>query len=209
MSETITYYFALTSTWAYVGHDNFVELARRHGAGIDYRPLPLHDLFEATGGLPLSERKRWRQDYRFLELQRWRDKLGKTFNLRPVHWPLPNDLADRVVLAILDKGDDPHPAISRFYSGTWERDENLNDPDVVVRLADEVGFDGRELTRIADLPHIRERYRNNLDAAVADGVFGSPAFILNGELFWGQDRLPFLDEALISGRPPYKVAGNV
>lgn len=202
MSTTITYYFALTSTWAYMGHEHFVALARRHGAVIDYRPLPLHDLFHSTGGLTLAERGRWRQNYRLQELGRWGAELGKTFNLRPAHWPVHNDLGDRVVLAILARGLDPHPAIARYYGGIWEREEDLNDPTTLARLTAEAGLDADGLLAEADLPHVRDRYRENLQAAMDAGVFGAPSFVLDGEVFWGQDRLPFLDKRLAERAVP-------
>lgn len=205
MSRTVHYYFALTSTWAYVGYAAFAELAQRRQLKVEYHPLPLHDLFAATGGLPLSQRSPNRQKYRILELQRWRETRGLKFNLYPKHWPLHSSLADRIVLAALNTGADIHPLLLQYFTGIWEREEDLGDAATLIALADQAGFNGRQLLQDAADPAIEARYQANLDAAVANGVYGAPAFILDGEVFWGQDRLDLLDSALLSGRAPYGI----
>lgn len=205
MSRTVKYYFALTSTWAYVGYPAFAELARQQKLNVEYLPLPLHDLFAATGGLPLPQRSLTRQNYRVQELQRWRDKRGLTFNLYPKHWPLKNSLADRIVLAAINSGADIDPLLLTYFTAIWEREADLSDRETLITLAQATGFDGEKLAQQADEPAIEKQYHANLQEAVANGVFGSPAFILDGELFWGQDRLPELEHALTSGRAPYGV----
>ncbi len=201
----ITYYFALTSTWAYVGYRSFADLVKRLDLEVDYRPLPLHDLFDATGGLPLPRRSPTRQNYRILELQRWREKLGLNFNPYPKHWPLHNSLGDRMVLAALETGKDIHPLLLEYFTNIWEKEANLEDKDTLIALADKAGFDGKQLAERAEAPEIEARYQNNLKHAADNGVYGTPSVILDGELFWGQDRLPLLEDAITSGRAPYVI----
>lgn len=205
MSRTVKFYFALTSTWAYVGYPAFAELAKNQNIKVEYRPLPLHDLFAATGGLPLSQRSITRQNYRLQELQRWREKRKLNFNLYPKHWPLKNGLADRIVLAALDSGADIHPLLLEYFTAIWEREEDLSDANTLVALADQAGFNGADLLQKAAAPAIEERYQANLQEAIDHGAYGSPSFILDGELFWGQDRLPELEHALTSGRAAFGI----
>lgn len=205
MSRKIKYYFALTSTWAYVGYPAFADLVKRNNLEVEYRPLPLHDLFDSTGGLPLPKRSITRQNYRIQELQRWREKRGLNFNLYPKHWPLKNSIADRVVLAALANGQDVHPLLLQFFTAIWEKEADLSDLDTIVALADKAGFDGKLLAQQADNPEIEKQYQDNLQDAIANGVYGSPSVILDGELFWGQDRLEALEEAITSGRAPYGI----
>ncbi len=205
MSRTVKFYFALTSTWAYVGYPAFSALAQQQKLKVEYRPLPLHDLFDSTGGLPLAKRSVTRQNYRVQELQRWRERRKLNFNLYPKHWPLKNSLADRIVLAALDQGLDVHPLLLSYFTAIWEREEDLSDAATLVALADKAGFNGAVLLQQAADPAIEARYQANLQEAIADGAYGSPSFILDGELFWGQDRLDELEHALTSGREAFGV----
>ena len=82
MSHVVDYYFSLVSPWSYLGHDRFMALTRQHGVEVQYVPVFLGPVFAETGGLPLPKRAPHRQRYRFLELQRWREKLGVPLNLR-------------------------------------------------------------------------------------------------------------------------------
>ena len=81
MSRRIDYYFSLVSPWAYIGQRHFVGIARRHGAGVVYKPVLLTEVFSQTGGLPLAKRHPARQAYRMVELQRWREKRKLAFHL--------------------------------------------------------------------------------------------------------------------------------
>ena len=78
MSRAIDYYFSLVSPWAFIGHAAFMEIARRHELDINYKPVFLGRVFAETGGLPLDKRHPVRQRYRLVELQRWREKRGRT-----------------------------------------------------------------------------------------------------------------------------------
>ena len=81
MPRIIDYYFSLVSPWAYIGHAPFMEIARRHGVEVNYKPVFLGRVFAETGGLPLAQRHPARQRYRIVELQRWRERRGLSFNI--------------------------------------------------------------------------------------------------------------------------------
>lgn len=105
MPRQIDYYFTLLSPWTYLGHGAFTELAKQHGLVVRYRPTPLRSVFDETGGLPLPKRHPVRQRYRVLELQRWRARRGLPLTLFPKYFPYDVSLADRVVLAIVARGE--------------------------------------------------------------------------------------------------------
>jgi 2-hydroxychromene-2-carboxylate isomerase len=204
MSRPIDYYFSLVSPWAYLGHAPFVEIARRHGLEVNYKPVFLGRVFAETGGLPLAQRHPARQRYRLVELQRWREKRGLSFSVQPQHWPFDVLLADRVVIAINAAKGDPEPFLRRAFSAIWEEERNLGDPTVVAEVAAQVGFDAAGLVEFAQGSAAEAIYALNLENAMAADVFGSPSYVLDGEVFWGQDRLDLLDDALTSGRPAYR-----
>jgi len=199
----IEYFFSLSSPWAYMGHGRFVDLVRRHEVEVVYKPIFLGSIFAETGGLPLPKRHPARQRYRFVELQRWRDKLGLPINIRPKYWPFDVNLADRFVIAAASPGASPAQFMSLAFAAVWESDQNLADETVILRLAGEAGLDGPALLALARSDKAEQTYEQNFVDAVAGDVFGSPSYVLDGEVFWGQDRLELLSDALDSGRPPY------
>lgn len=203
MARQIDYYFSTQSPWAYIGHALFEDLARAHQLKVNYKPVILVELFSETGGLPLNKRHPARQRYRMMELQRWRDKRGLAFHLQPQHWPFNGRLADGTVVAAIEAGHNPEAFLRRAFIGVWEQQADLGDPSTVTRLADEAGLPGAKLVARSASDEIGELYDQNRQDAITAGVFGSPAWVLEGEVFWGQDRIELLADALKSGRKAY------
>jgi 2-hydroxychromene-2-carboxylate isomerase len=204
MPRSVDYYFSMASPWAYIGHAPFMEIAARHGLELNHKPIFLGRVFAETGGQPLPQRHPARQRYRMVELQRWREKRGLSFNLKPKFWPFDVNLADRFVIAITAARKDPDPFLRRAFAGIWEEERNLADPLVIAELAEAAGLDSTSLLDAARGDMTEALYGLNLENAVAGDVFGSPAYVLDGEVFWGQDRLELLADALASGRPPFR-----
>lgn len=203
MPRQIDYYFSLQSPWAYIGHRLFRDIAASHGVAVNLKPVMLLDLFAETGGLPLAKRHPARQRYRIVELKRWRDKRGLDFHLQPKNWPFHPRLSDGVVIAALQAGLDPEPYLQRAFAAIWEQQLGLGDAEVITRLADAAGLPGRDLVALAATDTVGAAYEQNRQDAIAADVFGSPAYVLDGEVFWGQDRLELLADALKSGRSAY------
>ena len=203
MARQIDYYFSTVSPWAYIGHALFEDVAKANNLTINYKPVTLGELFAETGGLPLAKRHPARQQYRMLELQRWRDKRGLQFHFKPKHWPFNSRLADGTVLAAIEAGLNPEPLLRRIYKSVWEGQLDLGDSATIAKLADESGLPGAKLVARAPSDEIGAIYEKNRGDAIAAGVFGSPAWVLGGEVFWGQDRIELLADALKSGRKAY------
>ncbi|MDB5655708.1 MAG: disulfide bond formation protein DsbA [Tardiphaga sp.] len=203
MPQSIDYYFSLASPWAYIGHKPFRELVSTYDLTVNHKPVMLGELFSETGGLPLGKRHPVRQRYRMVELQRWREKRGLDFHLQPQHWPFNFLLADGLVMAAVEAGFDPDAFLCRAFPGVWENQFDLADPALLVQMADASGLPGDQLVKRASSDEIGAAYEQNRQDAMAADVFGSPAYVLNGEVFWGQDRLDLLEDALKSQRAPY------
>jgi 2-hydroxychromene-2-carboxylate isomerase len=205
MARMLHYYFSLLSPWAYLGHAPLGRIAADHDAAIDYRPVDLIELFPETGGLPLGKRHPFRQSYRLVEMQRWREARDVPLVLKPKNWPFDFKLADRLALAAGEAGpqDRAHAFISMAFRAVWVEDRNLADPDELARLLAEAGYDADDMLARARSAQTIAAHEANKARAMAEGVFGSPSYVLDGEVFWGQDRLDLLEAALVSGRPPY------
>jgi 2-hydroxychromene-2-carboxylate isomerase len=204
MPRQVDYYFSFQSPWAYIGHNLFQQVAKAHDLKVNYKPVVLVDLFSETGGLPLMKRHPVRQRYRMVELQRWRDKRGLKFHLQPANWPFNARLADGVVIAAIEAGLDPEPLMRRGFAAVWEDQLNLTEAATLIKLADDSGLPGRQLVERSGSAEVSTAYEQNRQDALAADVFGSPVYVLDGEVFWGQDRIELLADALKSGRAPYR-----
>jgi 2-hydroxychromene-2-carboxylate isomerase len=204
MPRQVDYYFSLSSPWAYIGHKAFGDVVATYKIKVSHKPVMLVDLFSETGGLPLVKRHPVRQRYRMVELQRWRDKRGLKFNPQPKYSPFNARLADGVVIAAIEAGYDPDPLLQRAFPAVWQDELNLADPDTVAKIANAAGLPGQQLVERSGSEAISAAYEQNRQDAIAADVFGSPAYVLDGEVFWGQDRIELLADALKSGRAPYR-----
>src|SRR6202166_1058940 len=204
MPRQVDYYFSFQSPWAYIGHKPFREVVSAYHLKVNHKPVLLGELFSETGGLPLLKRHPVRQRYRMLELQRWRDKRGLNFHLQPANWPFNARLADGVVIAAIEAGHDPAPFVRRAVGAGWEDQLNGTDPATLAKLADDSALPGKQLVERAGSDEISSVYEQNRQDALAADVFGSPGYVLDGEVFWGQDRIELLADALKSGRAPYR-----
>lgn len=204
----IDYYYIGISPFSYLGHRAIEAVAKKHGCGLAYKPVDLIKIFEVSGGLPPAKRPPVRQRYRFLELQRAAEMRGLPINLQPRHFPADPTLADQAVIALLQERHDPSDYMFRVFSAVWAEDENISDPVVVERLLDESGFDGEAVLEAAQSEGIAETRRQNTREAIEADAVGVPAYVVNGEVFWGQDRIEWIDRALETGRPPFSAAGS-
>jgi 2-hydroxychromene-2-carboxylate isomerase len=203
MTPTIDCYVTTSSPWSYLGHDRFVELAREHGAVIRWKPMKLQAVFPETGGLPLAKRAPARQHYRMVELKRWREYRHLPLNLQPAHFPADPVLADCAAIALVESGADPASYLARAFRALWVYDRNIADEHTVEAVLADAGHDARAVLEKARTDAIGEIYERNSREAISRDVFGAPTYVLNGEPFWGQDRLDLLADALSSGRAPY------
>lgn len=192
MTKTVTYYCALISPYTYLGQPRVMELAQRPGVEIVYKPMEILKVFGAIGTQPPAKRHDSLKAYRLTELKRWSTHYDMPLNLQPKHFPVPTDLAGALVIAARDRGADVGPLVMGILKGVWADDADITDAATLERIAGEAGLDGAALVAEAGTPEAQAKFAASTDEALADGVFGSPSFLLDGELFWGQDRIDML-----------------
>jgi 2-hydroxychromene-2-carboxylate isomerase len=197
--KQIDYYFWINSDWAYLGADRLEAIAAKHGAALNYMPVDLPDVYARTGGILLSKRSPERQRYRIVELKRFCKQLGIHVNPIPKYMCPNGDLASRVVIAARRNELSLLDLTKAIFKAEWQDERDISDPHTLLEIVTAAGFDGRGLLSAADSEPVRSEYRRNTEAAIQAGAFGSPSYVYRGELFWGQDRLSFLDDALADG----------
>ncbi|MDB5817233.1 MAG: 2-hydroxychromene-2-carboxylate isomerase [Rhizobacter sp.] len=198
MTTTIDYYLAPASPYVHLGHERFRNIARAAGATVRLLPVDLGGkVFPSSGGLPVNKRAPQRQAYRLLELARWGEYLGIPIKPEPTYFPVNADDAAKLIIAV-DMKDGLDAAMTltgAIAKAVWMEDRNIAEESVLASLLQAQGLPSR---RIDDLHTqlVHERYETDSQMAIEAGVFGAPTWVIDGELFWGQDRLDFVERRL-------------
>ena len=195
-------YYSLSSPWAYFAGPRLQDIVRRHHVKLVLKPYDFQDVVPRTGGIPLRTRPEPRRSYHALELDRWRNYLGMPMVLEPRYYPKDgkpagwNKPPGWMVIAAQEAGGDALRLSHALLRALWAEERDTSDADVRRAVADENGFDGAALVKAETSEHVQALYTQYSEEAERQGVFGAPTFLLNGERFWGQDRLDVLDRAL-------------
>lgn len=197
MPRICEYYFAPQSPWSYFGHARLIALAKQYDVQIEMKPIDLVKVFGASGGMPLAKRPPQRQAYRFVELKRWSEHLDMPVNLQPKFFPVPGDAAAKVIIAAkFAHGTDAALGLAgTIMHGLWTEEKNITDADTLIVLANTAGHDGAALLKSSETTSVQNEYDRFTNDAIAANMFGAPWYVVDGEAFWGQDRLDFVERA--------------
>jgi 2-hydroxychromene-2-carboxylate isomerase len=198
MASRIDYYMTPVSPYTWLGHERLRQIAERHGAEIHLRVMDLAKVFPASGGVPLKDRAPQRKAYRLLELERWRAWLGVRMNLEPKYFPVASQPAATTLLAVLERHgtETALDVAADLMRAVWAEERNLADATTLAEILAARSLDAGPLLMHAVSAEIEATYEEHTAAAIAAGVFGSPSYVVDGELFWGQDRLEFVERML-------------
>lgn len=198
MSKIIEYFAAPQSPWTYLGHERFVALAKQHSAEILLKPVDAAKVFAATGGVPVAQRPPSRQAYRLAELTRWSKHLGMPLNLHPKFFPVSGEPGGKLIIAALHAAgtEKALALLGALGHACWADEKNIGDADTLVALANSVGLDGAALLGLSGSDAVAADFARNSEEAIAADVFGVPWYRIDGEGFWGQDRLDFVARKL-------------
>lgn len=196
-TRTVDYYFTPQSPWTYLGHARFAAIAAAAGATVRIFPVDLGQVFPVSGGLPLGKRAPQRQAYRLLEMRRYSDHLKMPMNLNPAYFPVSGDAASRLIIAVdAEDGIDAAMKLSEaVFRAVWAEERNIADDNVLAELLTECALPAARLAQ-SQAADVQARYKANTRQAIDGGIFGAPSFVIDGELFWGQDRLDFVERRL-------------
>jgi 2-hydroxychromene-2-carboxylate isomerase len=206
----VSCYYSLSSPWAYFGGPRLYDIVRKHGAKLVLKPFDFQEVVPRTGGIPLRTRPEPRRTYHALELDRWRKHLSMPLMLEPKYYPkdgLPlgwNKAPGWMVIAAQEHGLDAPRLSQALLRALWAEERNTADPKERIAIANENGLPGAELQAEETSDRVQALYRHYSAEAEKLGVFGAPTYVLDGERFWGQDRLSFLDHGLASRRDGVK-----
>lgn len=193
MSKQVEFYFDVGSPASYLAWTQIAQLAERHGAEVVYQPMLLGGVFKATGNAsPASVPAKGR--YTRIDFERFARRYQVPFAQNPF-FPINTMQLMRGAVALLD-GDQFQPYVDAVFRAIWVEGQNMGDPDVVARVLGGQGFDVAGLLQQINDPAVKERLRQITERAIERGVFGAPTFFVGDEMFFGQDRLDFIEAAL-------------
>lgn len=195
----IDYYASLNSPWTHLGAARIEALAKKYNATLRIFPVDFGTIFAGSGGLPLPKRSPQRQAYRMMELRRWRAVLDIPIHPEPKFFPAREALSAQCAIAARETvGDAAAVTLAhRVLKALWEEEQDTGDPACLARLIAEVGLDAEAL--LAAAPAYADRRLADTSDALARGVFGAPSYVIGHEIFWGQDRLEFVERRLAQG----------
>lgn len=195
MSQSVEFYFDFISPAAYLAWTQLPHVCADTGATLVYKPMLLGGVFQATGNsapitVPLKG------SYLFVDLDRFAKRYGVPFVLNP-HFPFNTVGLMRMAVALLDRGDARFAAFcGAIFNAIWADAKALGDPEVLATVLQQAGLDPDELLALTSEPDVKEALKRATEAAVQRGVFGAPTLFVGEQMFWGQDRLDFVREAL-------------
>lgn len=193
MSKQVEFYFDVGSPASYLAWTQIARLAERHGAEVVYQPMLLGGVFKATGNAsPASVPAKGR--YTRIDFERFARRYEVPFAQNPF-FPINTMQLMRGAVALVD-GDQFQPYVDAVFRAIWVEGQNMGDPDVVARVLGGQGFDVAGLLQQINDPAVKERLRQITERAIERGVFGAPTFFVGDEMFFGQDRLDFVEAAL-------------
>ena len=189
--KKVDFFFDLSSPYSYLAATQMRPIAERTGAEVAWRPMVLGAVFKTVGNeMParVPNKARWMGN----DLQRWAELYGVPFRFSS-HFPSNAIKAMRLVL--VDEAKAADVAMAGFRA-MWAEDRDLTDDAELRRIAEAGGLDPATALSAIDRPEIKERLRANTDEAIARGAFGAPTMLIGDQLFWGNDRLHFVEAAL-------------
>lgn len=199
MTRSVEFFFDVGSPAAYLAWTQLPAMCGSCGASIDYKPMLLGGVFQATGNqspMMVPAKGSYMQRDLALHAQRY----GVPFQHNP-HFPINTLTLMRGATAIeLRQPKRLADYLDAVFRAIWVDQQNMNDPQVVAAVLHAAGFDPAALLAQAADPQVKERLKQVTQDAVARGVFGAPTFFVDGQMFWGQDRLEFVKQALKAPR---------
>ena len=196
MSE-VEYFYSAHSAYAYLGSALFMKIAAAAGRSVIHKPIDLNRAMEGYGSTAFRERSVKQRDHFFRrEMERWAEFRGVVMPGRPSNHHHSPDLANRMLIAASRGGQTIDALAHRMLEAHWGEAADLADREALLRIAGDVNIEGQGWLDLAGSPEVIAQYAGNTDEAMSRGVAGSPTYFVDGDMFYGQDRLDLVERAM-------------
>lgn len=196
MSKNITFFYNYLSPYTYLAHTQLAGLIERTGAKIEYVPVDVLDVMKQVNNTPTTLQSAVKGQYAFKDIGRWAERYQVPFSRNPYFGKFDPTLAHQAAIVASDRGY-VQTYNQALFDAVWVKGVNLGEIDIFQDYLKASGIENAaELLVDAQQTTIADRFQQNSSRAVAAGVFGTPSFSVGHELFFGNDRLDFLEQAL-------------
>ncbi len=199
MASALEFYFDYSSPYAYIASEEIEAIAERHGRELQWRPTLLGAVFKVVGGAPLTTLHPSKSRYAQRDFARSAAFAAVPFR-QPTPFPISTITAARATVWLQQQGS---PQLSAFIHAVFRAyfvsGRNISEAPVVMEVAQSLGLDVAALAAGAQSDAVKEALRVEVDRSIARGVFGAPTIFVDGEMFWGQDRLAQVERWITTG----------
>ncbi|MGY9026229.1 MAG: DsbA family protein [Candidatus Puniceispirillales bacterium] len=196
---TVEYFMSPGSPWSFMGHQRFIEIVNKFNVNVNMYPVNYGEIFPLSGGVPVSKRPIQRQKIRLQELKRWGDFLKINLNLEPKYFPSKSLLPSLIIIASKRKNiNQAFNLANNIMNALWVENLNIDDEETLVNILKKMDLDANEILNYAKSEECEEEMKSGTKFAIEKNVFGAPTYIVNDQIYWGQDRLDFVERHLSS-----------
>ena len=194
---TLEYFMSPGSPWSFMGHQRFIEIVNKFNVNVNMYPVNYGEIFPLSGGVPVSKRPIQRQKIRLQELKRWGDFLKINLNLEPKYFPSKSLLPSLIIIASKRKNiNQAFNLANNIMNALWVENLNIDDEETLVNILKKMDLDANEILNYAKSKECEEEMKSGTKFAIEKNVFGAPTYIVNDQIYWGQDRLDFVERHL-------------
>lgn len=195
MKKNVKFYMVPSSPWCYLSMYRLRKLSKKYNFHISLFPIDIFRIFKKKKINFSLQNSESIQKNRINDLKRWREHLGMKLNIRPNYWPVDYIKANKLIISssLIEEKELSYELAYRLCKAVWEENKNINDIRVIFKIAKEVGI-SKKVEQVFYSKQIQILLNKNTKLAEKDNVFGVPTFIYKKKLYWGQDRLFFLEK---------------
>jgi len=198
MTNTVDYYIATSSPWTYLATPRLKKLVEKYNLIINWKPFNIMEVFAKNGTALVKDRPKPVQINRLNELERWREHLNVPLTLGPKYFPVDITLSQKIIICCQNNNINPYDIAFSFMKSVWADEKDISNENTIKEVCRDCNLDGNSIIKQASEAVINDKYVKNTEDAIKNNVWGAPTFILDKELFWGQDRLDFLERKIQS-----------
>jgi|TARA_B110000483_G_scaffold28040_1_gene33994 2-hydroxychromene-2-carboxylate isomerase len=196
---TVDYFMSHGSPWSFLGHNQFIQIAKNYNVQVNMYPVNYGEIFPISGGLPVSKRPPQRQNIRLQELQRWSKLLKINLNAEPTYFPSKSMLPSLIIIASqIKKTNKDFEIANKIMNALWVEDLDIDDEYVLKSILEKMGLNSEDILLCANGEECLNNMQEYTKLAIQKGVFGAPTYIIDDQIYWGQDRLDFVEMHLAS-----------
>ena len=196
---SIDYFMSHGSPWTYLGHYRLGLLVKKFNVNLNIYPVNYGEIFPISGGLPVSKRPPQRQKIRLQELNRWSKFLNIKLNPEPNFFPSRSLLPSLIIIAAkVQKSENYFDLAYKIMNALWVKNEDIDDENILMTILNDMNLDSQKIISFAKSDECKKIMNEYTELGIKKNVFGAPTYIIEDEIYWGQDRLDFVERHLLN-----------